>query len=190
VPLRDERRLTQFRTAAAFFAVAVLFERRRLTQMKPLTLALLAALAAAGILAGAPTDVSTKVETIGFCRLTADPQRYDNKTVRVRVSYVFDTTMTSDPFYFIYDPDCAGRERRASPEFETMNAEARARAFKLIETRASRNSAGTMARVELVLVGRFSSSKKGYGHLGQHPFGFDVTRVERVIPIPESAAWP
>ena len=159
---------------------------RRLTL---LPLALLAAVAA-GVLTSAAPDASTKIETVGFCRLTDNPKEYDNKTVRVRVSYLFDTTMTDDPFYHFYDPTCASSERRAAPDFETMDDQARARAFKLIETRASRNSAGTMARVELVVVGRFSSSKKGYGHLGQHPFGFEVTRVERVNTIPESTPWP
>ena len=158
--------------------------------MRPLIFSLLLALAAAGVAAGTPPAVAEKIPAVELCELTNNPKQYDGKTVRLRVAYFFDTTATDDPFYFFYDMACNGRERRAAPEFETMEKGARARAFKLIERRARKNQAGTAARVELIVVGRFSSSKGGYGHLGQHPFGFDVTSVERVRAVPAGAAWP
>ncbi len=153
-------------------------------------LSLLLVLAFAGTQAGAATHVSTKIPTVTLCDLTSNPKQYDDKVVRLRVSYFFDTTATDDPFYFFYDATCDARERRAAPEFEAMEKEARARAFKLIDKHTRKNSAGTAGRVELVVVGRFSSSRNGYGHLNQHPFGFDVTSVERVRPVAAAAVWP
>jgi len=163
--------------------------------MRRLTLFLILAVGAAtGISAGtapaAAPDVSSKMQTVGFCKLTGNAKQYDGKVVRLRVSYFFDTTATDDPFYFFYDPACAGRERRIAPEFETMEAKSRAQAFKLIETHTRRNDAGTAGRVELIVVGRFQASGQGYGHLNQHPFGLDVTSVERVRPIAAGAVWP
>ena len=158
--------------------------------MRRLILLPLLALALAGSLAAAAPDASTRIPTVTLCQLTSVPKQYDGKVVRLRVSYFFDTTATDDPFYFFYDAACGGRERRAAPEFETMEQGARGRAFKLIEKHTRKNDAGTAGRVELVVVGRFSSSENGYGHLGQHPFGFDVTSVERVRPVAVGASWP
>ena len=158
--------------------------------MRPLILLLILALAPDGVSAGAPPAISEKIPAVELCELTNNPKQYDGKVVRVRVAYFFDTTATDDPFYFFYDSACEGRERRIAPEFETMEKEARARAFRLIEKHTRKNDAGTAGRVELTVVGKFSSSKGGYGHLGQHPFGFDVTNVERVRPIDAGAVWP
>ncbi len=158
--------------------------------MRRLILMLTLALAFAGVTSGATQDVQAKIPAVELCELTNNPKQYDGKIVRVRVAYFFDTTATDDPFYFFYDSACGGRERRIAPEFETMEKNARARAFKLIEKHTRKNSAGTAGRVDLIVVGRFSSSKNGYGHLNQHPFGFDVTSVERVRPVAADAAWP
>ena len=158
--------------------------------MRRLILLAVLALALAGASAVTPTAVAEKIPAVELCELTKNPQQYDGKVVRVRVAYFFDTTATDDPFYFFYDSACEGRERRIAPEFETMEKGARARAFKLMEKHTRKNGAGTAGRVRLIVVGRFSSSKGGYGHLSQHPFGFDVTSVERVRPIDAGAVWP
>ncbi|HJU55458.1 MAG TPA: hypothetical protein VJ715_12830 [Pyrinomonadaceae bacterium] len=158
--------------------------------MRPLILFLILALAPAGISAGTPPNAPAKIPAVELCELTHNPKLYDGKIVRLRVAYFFDTTATDDPFYFFYHSACEGRERRIAPEFETMEKGARERAFKLIEKHTRKNSAGTAGRVEMTVVGRFNSSKGGYGHLGQHPFGFDVTSVERVRPIDPDAVWP
>jgi hypothetical protein len=158
--------------------------------MRLLILSLILALAAAGVQAGAHAAAPAQIPSVGLCELTHNPKQYDGQVVRVRVAYFFDTTATDDPFYFFYDSACEGRERRIAPEFETMEKGARARAFRLIEKHTRRNGAGTAGRVWLTVVGKFSSSGGGYGHLGQHPFGFDVTRVERVRPIDAGAVWP
>ncbi|HWT00328.1 MAG TPA: hypothetical protein VN256_08780 [Pyrinomonadaceae bacterium] len=158
--------------------------------MRRLTPLLTLALAFAVVQAGAAPSVSTKIPTVELCELTHNPKQYDGKTVRLRAAYFFGTTATDDPFYFFYHSACEGRERRIAPEFETMEKGARARAFRLIEKHTRRNQAGTAGRVEIIVVGRFRSSKGGYGHLGQHPFGFDVTSVERVRPVDPEAVWP
>ena len=158
--------------------------------MRRFTLLLTLALALAVPQAGAAQTPSARIQAVGLCELANNPKQYDGKVVRLRVGYFFDTTATDDPFYFLYDSACDGRERRIAPEFETMEKGARARAFRLIEKHTRKNDAGTAGRVELTVVGRFSSSRGGYGHLGQHPFGFDVTKVERVRPVAAGAVWP
>ncbi|HEX8846227.1 MAG TPA: hypothetical protein VF791_16380 [Pyrinomonadaceae bacterium] len=138
----------------------------------------------------APANSET-IPTVSLCQLAANPQSYDNKTIRLRASYLFDVQPTDDPFYHLYDLSCSPKENRIAPNFKCVGDEGCKKFNKLLKTHARYNEGRTMGRVELTVVGQFHAPNgKGYGHLGMHPLGMDITQVERVRPIAPKTPWP
>ena len=132
-----------------------------------------------------------KIPTVSICQLAANPQSYDNKTVRLRTSYLFDAKPTDDPFYHLYDLSCSPKENRIAPTFKCVGDEECKGFNKLLKANARYNEGGWIGRVELIVVGQFHAPNgKGYGHLGMHPMGMDITQVERVRPIAPKTPWP
>jgi hypothetical protein len=154
---------------------------------------LLAAAALAGS-ADEPDPIPQDVPTVTLCELTASPQSYDRKVVRVRATYAsgFEASI-------LEDRKCGERERSVWVEF-ALSAEASTasrvwqrwqRSFRPAETRRCDNVIVSAATdVDVTFVGRFEAKRsvtingrtywQGFGHLNGYDYELTVLAIERV----------
>lgn len=123
---------------------------------------------------------------IPYCDLIREPYLYNNKTVRVKASYI-----TSYHGAFFYDLACRELNQRARSVLTCENEES----CKTLRETLDRHLKGNIRekRVELIVVGLFRGPDT-YGKPSTDSEGFrfelEFNKIERVIPIPADTPWP
>ncbi len=127
--------------------------------------------------------VQQTIPSVSLCDLTLEPERYDNRLVRLRCSYIVWWESS-----FLYDLACDSPDCYISPEFLAPDCPAREASLQSTLRPDSKDFA---RRAELLVVGRFHDDNGvGYGHLGTMRFMIEVVCVEQANPIPDSVPWP
>lgn len=142
---------------------------------------------------GAQGPVGTLDAPLSFCELARTPDRYTNKTVRVR------STLIGYHELAIYDATCGAQTKYIRVDFETETRE------ELVQKVTSLGGRG-MRRgnfwVDAILVGRFekipeSDCKNAVKESGMpnryyvnYCYRIAVDHVEQVETVPETVAWP
>ncbi|HKS26538.1 MAG TPA: hypothetical protein VJS44_01900 [Pyrinomonadaceae bacterium] len=135
------------------------------------------------------TKATVKIPTVSFCDLTDHPERYLNRVVRVRASYIAWWESS-----YLYSDSCRDDYHKIhdAPACENpSDDECRKRADKIWSAlspkmRADKNNFAQ--RVSAVFVGRLKGPG-AFGHLGAFRYEFRIMRVEKAELIPESAPW-
>jgi hypothetical protein len=139
---------------------------------------------------------------VAYCDLIREPTAYDQKIVRVKVTYIvgFEASI-------MYDLTCGGKNTwvRFEPVSETATNRSVQKKFqRLTDATPERTSDGGInfpyRRVEVVWLGRFEGVKPaqkigeqtfslGFGHLNGFDYQFNVQRIEEVKAIPRNTPW-
>jgi hypothetical protein len=129
-------------------------------------------------------DISA-VPTISFCELGRNPEKYNQKIVRITASY-----NANWEGGYLYDMDCRGQDFAIYPEWNTQNDNQLKVSSPNISMFERHNKDNSASRVGITIVGRFNGwNGIGYGHLGSMLHSFDVMAVEKAFAIPDSVPW-
>jgi hypothetical protein len=121
------------------------------------------------------------IPTVDYCELINHPEKYDQKTVRVRAIYRYGYEWSE-----IYCPDCFDRNRRTWVESDNLTETCpKTKAIKQL-----RDSGYKGRTVRVVMVGKFHGSGGGYGHLNGYRFQLDVSCVEEAKTIFRDSPLP
>ena len=142
------------------------------------------------------------IPTIAYCDLVRDPTSYNQKIVRVKVTYIvgFEGSI-------MYDLACGRKDTwvRFEPTSETATNQKVLKKFRRLADASPERTRGSginypVRRVEVVWVGRFQGIKpaqrvgertysSGFGHLNGFDYQFNVQRIEGVRAIPKNVPW-
>jgi hypothetical protein len=148
------------------------------------------------------TKIAEGIPTVAYCDLIREPAMYDQKVVRVKVTYIvgFEASV-------MYDLACGRKDTwvEFDPASETStNPKVLKRFRRMANAQAERTRGGGInyptRRVEVVWVGRFQGIKRtqtfggqsrsfGFGHLNGFDYQFNVQRIEEVKAVPASVPW-
>ena len=142
------------------------------------------------------------IPTVAYCDLVREPASYDQKIVRVKVTYVvgFEASI-------MYDLTCSRKDTWV--RFESVSETATNRSVlqkfrRLSDATPERTRDGGInyptRRVEVVWLGRFEGVKPaqkigeqtfslGFGHQNYYDYQFNVQRIEKVNPISKDVPW-
>ena len=127
-----------------------------------------------------PTIDLPEGQTVAFCDLVANPERYNHKIVRTQA-----TVVTTFELSFLYDLPCNREE--AWTYFETHNSQS----SEGLEAVLGDLVRGKARRANATVIGEFDGSlKEGYGHLDSFRFSFVIMAVEKAEPVPPDVPWP
>ena len=154
------------------------------------------------MMAGATNQVRGEAPTVAYCDLVTNAASYDQKLVRVKVTYIvgFEASV-------MYDLAC--RTKDAWVDFDPVvepstDRKIMKRFRKLANAKPEITRGGGInyveRRVEVVWVGRFRGIKPtqtignrsysfGFGHLNAFDYQFDVQRIGSVRTVPAGMPW-
>lgn len=127
--------------------------------------------------------ISSKAQTVSFCKLVRHPMDFDQKIIRVRAVLVENHIPTVDGGEaYLYDPKCYGQdysmlvEEGLSPAMYELDRESRRLRDQIDEQGYS--------RVRVVAVGIFDAPEGArYGHLDRFRLRFVIRKIERAPPV-------
>lgn len=120
--------------------------------------------------------VRSEQPVLDFCDVVRDPAKYDGKVVRVRGIYRYSFEVSE-----LAGAGCLGKARRAW----VSQGDASCPNSKSI---GGEEFYGRL--VDIVAVGKFSSTGGHFGHLGEYPFQLQITCVESATVMPERPSRP
>lgn len=135
------------------------------------------------------TKATVKLPTVSFCDLTDHPERYLNRVVRVRASYIAWWESS-----YLYSDSCRDDEHKIHDATDCENPsdkECWKRADKIrsaLSPKMRPDKDNFAQRVSAVFVGRLKGPG-AFGHLGAFRYEFRIMRVEKAELIHESAPW-
>jgi hypothetical protein len=109
---------------------------------------------------------TSSIMDITLCELLKNPEKYDEKVVRVKGIYRNFFELSE-----LYCPDCYDENKRVWIE----STEIRDECLSSRETKRLRKGKTLL----VVFVGKFQASQSSYGHLNAYKFQIDVTCVEK-----------
>lgn len=120
---------------------------------------------------------------VDFCHLVRNPDDYSQKVVRAEAILYFSDRENG----VLYDGRCASDVSCADIAFDVAAYdaahEALERAYRYGDSRRGK-------RVKVVAVGKFfQGHDRGYTPDDGCRYGFDILRIERVEPVPDSVPW-
>lgn len=133
---------------------------------------------------------SSAIQTVQFCELTTNPEKYVNKIVRTEASYIvwwessylYGENCIDDMHKIHNAADCDENDEKClqtfSRQWKKLTPHMRSKVTKI----------QTTSRVKAFLVGRLVGSGE-YGHLSSFQYEFRIRKVEKVTPIPKSVSW-
>jgi hypothetical protein len=175
---------------------------RRIINMHRLTLWLVIALLALGIVTGvvwlvrgfsqagklkehqSSTAAMSEVSTVAFCDLLANPTAYDMKVIRVQAVLV-----VNHDYRALYDPSCITKEPMVSvePDSSLHYEPSDAVPEKLYELVVRPESEIKEGSARVVMVGRFEGPNfRKDGRISRFQHRFIVMRLEKAEPVTAS----
>jgi hypothetical protein len=122
-----------------------------------------------------------EIQYVDYCELIHNPQKYDQKTVRVRAIYRYGYEWSE-----LYCPNCVDQYRRTWVNPKSLDESCtKAKVAKQLK---DSNFKGRTLRV--LMVGKFNGSGGSYGHLNGYQFQFDARCIEEAITLLKDSPLP
>jgi len=132
----------------------------------------------------------SEFQTVSFCELTTNPEKYADKVIRTEASYIvwwessflYSEACIDDKHKIHNEADCDETDEKCLKDFSAE--------WKKLEPymRSKKSKYQTTSRVKAVFVGRFVGPGT-FGHLSSFEYEFRIQKVEKVTAIPKSVSW-
>jgi len=145
----------------------------------PLLLALLLNILPAPAQNNKPIEAAD-IPTVTLCDLVHNPDLFDGKVVRMRVTYLANSKVAA-----FVDQNCMAKDKRTWAEFDgiSIKASAPSEMFEKVEEQILCGKCGDgnkWRETEMLVTGVFNASDTGHGRLGKYRFMVTVKNVEEV----------
>ena len=131
-----------------------------------------------------------EIQTVEFCELTSNPEKYINKIIRTEASYIVWWESS-----FLYGENCVDEAHKIHNAADCDENDGKClRAFTLQwkklgpQMRSKTTEIQTTSRVKAVFVGRLVGPGE-YGHLSSFRYEFRIQQIEKVTAISNSVSW-
>jgi hypothetical protein len=129
------------------------------------------------------------VPTVDFCDLTVHPERYSDKLVRVKASFV--SWWESS---YLYNVRCETAEKKIHDALDCSGDEdcehLGKEVYGYINPRERADSHNYARRAYVIIIGRLiGPCETGFGHLNGFKFEFRIRKVEAASPMPRNIPY-
>jgi hypothetical protein len=122
-----------------------------------------------------------EIQTVDYCELIHNPQKYDQKTVRVRAIYRYGYEWSE-----LYCPNYIDQNRRTWVNPKSLDESC----IKAKVANQLKDSSFKGRTLRVVMVGKFHGSGGSYGHLNAYQFQFDARCIEEAKTLLKDSRLP